>query len=225
MIHSQSIILILKGTALVRAVSKWTFCYHESWWTLCDPANHFQPGLWWSPSSAGLAGDKALIEADRILIDMQGMLQTSIPRPVANKEVLLPHNLLGSRGLRQFHLSGSAIHSTCSLSCRIRPTQLHISSVAVFSSHHLVLVSPKFGGCSSTWTEPSTTASIRFSSETQTLPHCAKPQLPSRTSSILGFYYNGVFTYTNLLHPTSLQRSQDPKLLRLNSITPSCLQT
>lgn len=101
---------------------------------------------------------------------------------------------------------------------------LHISSVAVFSSHHLV--SPKFRGCYSTWTwtEPSTTASTRFSSETQTLPPCAKPQLPFRTSSILGFYYNGGFTCTNLLHPTSLQRSQDPKLLRLNSITPSCIQ-
>lgn len=76
--------------------------------------------------------------------------------------MLLTHNLQGSRGLRQFHFSGSAIHSTFSLPCRIRPT-----SVSVLGSHPMVLASPKFGGCYCPWTEPSPIASIKFSLGTQ----------------------------------------------------------
>jgi hypothetical protein len=80
------------------------------------------------------------------------------------------HALLGSKGLRQLYSSDSAIHSTCSLSSRLRLAPL--PSCCCPHNCPMIQISLK-------QSSPLPVDSPRLSSGNLTLPHGAKPQLLS----------------------------------------------
>lgn len=57
--------------------------------------------------------------------DKLWLFEIHVLRPMVSLEILLTHKLLDSRTLRLAHFPGSVIHSTCGLSCRLRPALFH----------------------------------------------------------------------------------------------------
>lgn len=116
---------------------------------------------------------------------------------------------LVAKGLGQLHFSGSTTHSTGA--CLIGSSQLLSTSAAVFGCHPWYFYLQYAGVFSAAEAVPSPMTSPDLSPGILTLPHRAKPQFLSMTSSNLGYSLQ----LRLYLHrwPPPISHSANPQLL------------